>query len=137
MNFISIVGLRKMLAQIHIICNYNFLNSAFIDQNKFEWQRFNIKITLFLALFLFWSTHAATSNFYKIARNFDKSGPFSAFRVLEFQNTSSNYIIWSYSINFNTRRKLLGVKHVSAFILNKCHFTGPISTIRGLSPLLF
>ena len=54
--------------------------------------------------------------------------------MLEFRNTSSNYIIWSYSINFNTRRKLLGVKHVSAFILKKCHFTGPISTIRGLCP---
>jgi hypothetical protein len=42
-----------MLAQIHVICNYHFLNfevATFIDQNKFEWQRFNIKITLFLAL---------------------------------------------------------------------------------------
>jgi hypothetical protein len=49
-----------------------------------------------------------------------------AFRVLEFRNTSSNYIIWSYSINFNTRRKLLGVKHVSAFILKKCHLNDVI-----------
>ena len=56
MNFILIVGPRKTLAQIHVICNYNFLNfkvAALIDQNKFERQRFNIKITLFLALFYF------------------------------------------------------------------------------------
>jgi hypothetical protein len=55
-NFILIVGPRKTLAQIHVICNCNFLNfkvAAFVDQNKFEWQRFNIKITLFLALFYF------------------------------------------------------------------------------------
>jgi hypothetical protein len=55
-NFILIVGPRKTLAQIHVICNYNFLNfevAAFVDQNKFEWQRFNIKITLFLAIFYF------------------------------------------------------------------------------------
>ena len=38
-NFILIVGPRKTLAQIHVICNYNFLNfevAAFVDQNKFE-----------------------------------------------------------------------------------------------------
>ena len=38
-NFILIVGPRKTLAQIHVICNYNFLNfevTAFVDQNKFE-----------------------------------------------------------------------------------------------------
>ena len=38
-NFTLIVGPRKTLAQIHVICNYNFLNfevTAFVDQNKFE-----------------------------------------------------------------------------------------------------
>jgi hypothetical protein len=32
-NFILIVGPRKTLAQIHVICSYNFLNSAFVGQN--------------------------------------------------------------------------------------------------------
>ena len=72
--------------------------AAFVDQNKFEWQRFNIKITLFLALFYFDQRMRPLRNlencsymyilhgfFYQIARNFDKSGPFSAFRVLEFR----------------------------------------------------
>jgi hypothetical protein len=63
------------------------------------------------------------------AIRFRLSGMFPGVRIPEYFVKLFNLIILD---KLQYQKETFGSKHVSAFILKKCHFTGPISTIRGL-----